>query len=262
MNNVYLIFSGFIIGVCAVLPGISGTLIAIMLGIYDEVLNILTTKKQIKRLFPLSLGLILGIFMFGKIMYIVFNNYEIQMKYIFIGIIISSIFSLNNEIKKKTSKNINIKYVIISFFISILLVYLSHIINFNSKNTFIKILISGFLYISGKIIPGVSSSVFMIMLGLYKYVLLFLSNPISFALNHYLDLIPFLIGIIIGLITLIKLINYLLNNYFRFTYSFIIGLILSTIIFIFPGFKFNFLYITSFFLMIISFIITYYLTKD
>lgn len=262
MNNICLIISGFIIGVCAVLPGISGTVIAMLLGIYDEVLNILVNKKNVFKLIPLSAGLLLGIFLFGKIMYVIFNSFEIQIKYIFIGITFASINSLNNEIIKKENKNLNIKYLIISFFISLILFKVSNMINLNNSKSFFKLVIAGFLYVAGKIIPGVSSSIFMIILGLYEYVLLFLSNPITFIYKYNINLIPFFIGIIIGLVILIKLINYLLNKHFRNTYSFIIGLILSSLIFIFPGFKFNFLYIISLIFMFISFIITYYLTKN
>lgn len=262
MNFIYLLISGFIIGICAVLPGISGTVIAIMIGIYDKVINILITKKNIKELVPLSIGLLLGIFLFGKIMYTLFNLYEIQIKYIFIGIILASIYSLNNEIIKKENKNLNIKYFLIAIITSLVMFFITNnLTNIESNISFIKLFIGGFLYISGKIVPGVSSSVFMMILGLYKYVLLFLSNPIIFLEKYYYELIPFSLGAVLGLVILIKVINYLLKNHFQKTYSLIIGLVFSSIIAIFPGFKLNSTYILSIIMMSFSFTITYLLSK-
>ena len=104
-------------------------------------------------------------------------------------------------------------------------------------------LLAGFLYISGKIIPGISSSFFLMILGLYDYILNIMSNPFLLTVIDLIRLIPFIIGVIIGFIILIKIINKLLSNYFVKTYSAIIGFILGSIIAIYPGFEFDKKYI-------------------
>jgi putative membrane protein len=122
-------------------------------------------------------------------------------------------------------------------------------------------LIAGFLYIAGKIIPGISSSFFLMILGLYDYILNIMSNPFSLTFIDLIKLIPFIIGIIIGFIVLIKLINKLLSNYFVKTYSSIIGFVLGSIIAIYPGFKFNLEYILSILIMICSFSLVYKISQ-
>lgn len=266
MSSFYKLISGFIIGICAASPGISGTVISIMLGIYDYVIDVFNSKKNIIKkiydVFFIGVGVILGIFIFGKIMYIVFEKYEIIVKYTFIGIILGSTLVLNNEIVMKCNRNLSIKYFFISLLLSIILFVLpKYFSNYNSDITNVKLFIGGILYISGKVVPGVSSSIFMMILGLYDYVLLFFNKPITFLIMYYIKLIPFICGIIIGLIIFLKLMNFLLKKYFVNTYSIIIGLVFGSIIAVYPGFVFNKLYIIALITMIISFSLTYLLCR-
>lgn len=268
MNLIYLLISSFIIGVCAILPGISGSVFAVVLGIYDLVINTIFDKNlkfisKIKIILPISLGVFLGIFIFGNIMFIMFKKYEIYFKYTFIGIIIGTIPSLNKEIIKKNNTNLKALPFFITFLLSIILFLLQkNFINSNSNITNLKLFLGGILYISGKIIPGISSSIFMMILGLYDYFLLFISNPIYFIGIHFYKIIPFLLGSVFGLIILIKLINYCLNNYHVNTYSSIIGFVSASVIAIFPGFIFEIKYYIGLIFMSISFLITYFFTKN
>lgn len=270
MNKLYSIFSGVIIGAGVVLPGVSGSVIAIMLGIYDKVIYLLNdnSKKlvsKIKDLLPLLFGLLIGVILFGNILLFFFNKYEIQIRYIFMGLILGGVPVLNKEIKDKGG-NINYKFLIITLLCSLALFILSkYDFSFSSMNfndiPFFGLLIAGVLYISGKIIPGISSSFFMMILGLYDYILMLFANPFSFTLAQYIKFIPFIIGIILGLLILIKLINNLLSNYFSITYSSIIGFVLGSIFAIFPGMKLEFGYIVSLIMMILAFTLTYKMSK-
>lgn len=269
MNNIYNIFCGIIIGMGVILPGVSGSVIAIMLGIYNKIIFLLNDKEKnilikFKELFPIILGLLVGVILFGNILLYFYKTFEIEMCYIFIGLILGGLPILNNEIKSNKGK-INYIYLFTTFIISILLLvlpnlYLDTAIEQSSKSFFV-LLIAGFLYISGKIIPGVSSSFFMIILGLYDYILSIMANPFSLDFYECIKLIPFIIGIIIGFLILIKLINYLLNNYFSNTYSAILGFVLGSILAIFPGFKLQSNYIIATLLAIISFYFTYKMSK-
>lgn len=261
MNYVIEIFYGFLIGLGAVLPGFSGSVLAVILNVYDRVINILNNKKisvlkKIKQLLPLSIGILLGILIFGKVLYLFFRKYEVLLKYIFIGFILGSIPILDNDIKNKKNKGINKKIFILSLILSLFIFILPIIFNVKiSENiSFLKLFLSGIFYMSGKIIPGISSSFFMMLFGLYEYVLLFFSNPVKFIIKNFFTLIPFFIGIVFGFILFLKLINFLLNKYFVETYSAIIGFIMGSILFIFPGFKLNILYIISLIFMIFSYL--------
>lgn len=268
MNNlIYSFLSGILIGTCMILPGVSGSVVAIMLGVYEWLIFLLNEKKfsniyKIKKIFPLAFGILLGIFIFGKILLLFYNNYSYQMMYIFIGLILSSIPVLIREINEKNEK-LNIKYSVISLIISILLFITPKIFNINIKDnlSFIKLFIGGFLYIAGKIIPGISSSFFLMILGLYEYVLSIITNPFSITLNKIITLIPFFVGIIIGLYIFVKLLNYLLNNHFSKTYSAIIGFVLGSVVAIYPGFELSFKGAVSFIMMIISYELVNKLSK-
>ena len=239
--------SGILIGTCMILPGVSGTVIAIMLGIYEDVIYLVNSKdkNKIRKLLPLILGILIGIFIFGKILLLFYENYTYQMMYIFIGLILSGIPILIDEIHSKKEK-VNIVYLLISLLISII-VFIIPVQNDNNLS-FFNLFIGGFLYIGGKIIPGISSSFFLMILGLYEYFLSIITNPFSIDTSF----IPFLLGILLGLYVFIKLINYLLINYFSKTYSSIIGFILGSLVAIFPGFELTKRGILSFILMLIS----------
>ena len=265
--NIYSFLSGIIIGTCMILPGISGSVIAIMLGIYENAITLINNKEvsifnKIKILTPLFIGLLFGIFLFGKILLIFYNNYSYQMMYIFIGLIIGSIPMLINELKTK-KENINIIYFLLSLSISLFLSFCHKFlfINIHNELSTINLFIGGILYITGKIIPGISSSFFLMILGLYDYLLKIITNPFSITTNKIITLIPFFIGCIIGLLFILKTINYLLKNYFSKTYSCIIGFIIGSIFAIFPGFQFSIKCASSIIFMITSFNLVYKLSK-
>ena len=272
MNKLKNIFTGILIGAGVVLPGVSGSVIAIMLGIYDKVIYLINAKdvsflEKLLKLMPILFGLVAGMVVFGNLLLILFNQYEIIMRYIFAGLILGGVPMLVTQSSKDTNCPCKLNYwcIFISFLLSLLLFVLSGIRSFTKVNladvSFINLFLSGFLYISGKIIPGISSSFFLMLLGLYDYMLMFISNPFSFTLVEYVKFIPFVLGIIIGLVILIKLINYLLSNHLSKTYSLIVGFVLGSIFAILPGFKFELNYIISIFFMILSFILVNKLCK-
>ena len=263
MNYLYLFLSGILISVGAVLPGVSGTVIAIMLGIYEKVINLICLKgeykKKIKEILPLTLGFILGLEIFGKILLEIYSKYESPLKYIFIGLILGSLPVLNNEIKSK-NESLSIKYLMISLLISLIFFSLPNFVSeavFKCDTNF-KLMIAGFFYSMGKIIPGISSSIFMIAFGLYESILMFITNPFSFSIKEYIDFIPFIIGIIIGVLLLVKTINYLLNRHFSKTYSSIIGFVIGSLITLIPKFEPSLSHIFSILIMIFITLIGFY----
>ena len=265
-KTLYSLLSGILIGTCMILPGVSGSVIAIMLGVYEEVIFLLNSKQnnliKIKKIFPLASGIIIGIFIFGKILLLFYNKYTFYMMYTFIGLILGSIPILIKEIEEK-SKKINYKYLTFSLLLSSIIFIFPKLFNINlvSNTNPVKLLIGGFLYIAGKIIPGISSSFFLMILGLYDYILTLITNPLTITLKEFISLFPFLVGALLGIYIFIKLINYLLTNYFTETYSAIIGFIIGSVFAIFPGIKLNYQGIISFILVFISYIFVNKLSK-
>ena len=265
-NWLYNFISGILIGTCMILPGVSGSVIAIMLGIYEYVIFLISSSKsyyyKIIKFFPIAIGMIIGVFIFGKILLLFYNKYTFYMIYIFMGLMLGSIPILKREIKEKNG-NINYKVLFTSLSVSLILLILTKKFNSDMQSNYnsFNLFIGGFLYISGKIIPGISSSFFLMILGLYNYLLEIITDPLNITMDVIISLLPFLFGAFIGCIVFIKLINYLLNNYFSETYSGIIGFIIGSVIIIYPGIKFNINFIFALILMAFSYKIVNKLSK-
>ena len=102
----YSFLVSILIGIGVVLPGVSGSAIAILVGIYDKVLTVLNdfsikALKKIIILFPVIIGIMVGVVIFGNILLKIYEYYEFQMKYIFIGLIFGGVPILVNELKDK-----------------------------------------------------------------------------------------------------------------------------------------------------------------
>lgn len=265
MSFLMLILIGILIGTGVVIPGVSGGVLAVIFNVYDKIIysinNIYRSfKTSIKFLFPIMIGIIFGIIWFSKILLFLYNRYEVITKLTFIGLILGGIPYLFKEVKKHTSKDVNILISLLVFILSLIIFYISrNYINIsNNYNNKLIMFVAGLLYSSGKIIPGISGSFILILLGLYEYILMIISNPLLININ----ILPFIIGFIIGVFIFIKIINYFLKYHYQLTYSIIIGFVLGSIPSIIPSLTINNNLLIGIVFMIISFILSYKLTKS
>lgn len=254
---------GLIIGIGFIVPGVSGGVLAAILGIYEEVLNRIINiknnfKENISYLLPIIFGITLSVLLFSKLILYLLNKHVFFISYVFMGLILGCIPFLIKTIKNKTNKKANYLLIFTSFIFGIFLFYLEN--NYLSSNTNINtftMIIGGFIYSIGKIVPGISGAALLMIIGIYEYLLNILANPFNINLNTIINLIPFILSFIISSYFIIQLINYLLNKHFRNTYSVIIGFVLSSIIFLYPN-SFSF---TSIIILISSFLISYNLSN-
>ena len=234
------IIYGLFIGLGFIIPGVSGGVLATIIGIYDKIIgSLINFKDNIKDNFlfimPIFIGIIISIFLFSKIILYLINYKYIFISYVFIGLILGCIPFLLKEIKLKTQQYIAFIPFMISFIIGIGLFILEQRLPINNHNPNGGILfIAGSIYAVGKIVPGISGAALLMLLGVYEYFLNIIANPLLINLKLIISFIPFIISFIISAIILLKVINYLLLNYFRYTYSAIIGFIISSILFIYP----------------------------
>ena len=233
---------GLAIGAGAILPGISSGVLCVIFGIYEKLLNcILNFFKNIrdnfKVLFPIGLGTICGIVLFGNILKYVFYAYPIQTKFIFIGLILGSIPALlKKACNKQTFKFHYLIYLIISFLFGLCLVILEHNIdNTSSQNdySYFYIVFSGFLMSTGVIVPGISSTLILMLLGIYDAYL------ISVSTLYFPFLIPLAIGLAIGSYFCMKLIKFLFDKFHTPTFFCIIGFTLGSIFVLMPSISFD-----------------------
>lgn len=253
MNFLNSFIKGIAIGAGAILPGISSGVLCVIFGIYETLLNCVLNffkniKYNFKILFPIALGTFCGILLFGNILKYIFYAYPIQTKYIFIGLILGSIPALiKKACKKQTFKLHYLLYLIISFSIGVILVFLENKLNIYTSQTeysYLYIIISGFLMSAGVIIPGISSTLILMLLGIYDAYL------ISISSLYIPFLLPLAFGLGIGSIICMKLIKFLLDNFYVQTFFCIIGFTIGSIFVLFPGFSLTSEYILGIFCLI------------
>ena len=274
MSFIYLFFIGILIGTAMIIPGVSGSVIAVIFGVYDKSITALTNlfknfKKNIIYLFILGSGILTGAIWFSNVMMFLYEKHEIITKFSFIGLILGGIPFLINEIKKKKTEKINVKMFLITLLFSLVLWYLSEnlinlTININNSSkilNFFLLFLTGFIYSVGKVIPGISGSFLLILIGMYEFVLSIMANPVSVVVTSFDKILPFMLGLIFGVIVLLKLMKYLLDKKFGLTYSIIIGFVIGSIPALIPKFSFNLDFITAVTMMFFCFVLSYKLTK-
>lgn len=235
-----LILKGFIIGIGKIIPGVSGAMLAITLGVYDKAILAITDftsdkKKNFKLLLLLGIGIISSIIVFSKIINYFYNNHYIPTMLFFMGLIIGGIPGLIN----KTSYNYkNIIITSVSFLIVTILSF-SFINNtYMLKGNFVDYII---LFIGGiteafsSIVPGISGTALFMVMGIYNIVIEMLANltNVFYAIDNFLLIVFFIIGLLLGVILISILVKWLFSKYSSKTYSAILGFCLSNVVILF-----------------------------
>lgn len=229
-------FKGILIGAGCILPGISSGVLCVIFGIYDLLLDSVLNffhdiKKNFAFLCPIALGGLIGLIEFSKLLQYLLSKYTMQTKSIFVGLIFGGvIILLKNEIAKKEWKKQNIIYFLITFAIGTFMVYLEKKLQIRNLESvsFLYLTLSGFLMSIGIVVPGVSSTIILMLLGTYSYYLNSVSNL------YFPILIPMLIGVVVGSLVFMKIIKRLLENHYEKTMFSIIGFSMGSIFVLFP----------------------------
>lgn len=242
INNIKLFFKGFIIGIANIIPGVSGGTLAISLGIYEKLIKILSNlfqdfKENLKFLIPIILGAVSSLLILSKLINYCLNKFEIQTILFFIGLIIGGIPLITRKAKVK---KIKIRYIIsflVPFIFIISLIFLNNgfsNVDLNKINALdaLMLFFVGVIAAATMIIPGISGSFVLMLLGYYKPIIKIISDLTNFShlYHNMLILIPLAIGILIGIVLVSKLINYLLKKHEKVTYFAILGFIFSSIV--------------------------------
>lgn len=275
LASISLVIKGAIIGVANIIPGVSGGTLAITLGLYERIISTITHffsnfKENVKFLLPIGIGAIIAILGLSKLLTFALGNYKIETVMFFIGLILGGVPILLSKVKIKNAKPINIFWFILTFSIVVLFAILSpgntnvslEVLNFKQ---ILLLAIVGIIAAATMVIPGISGSFVLMLLGYYEPIVKTISNLTNFnnISHNLLILIPFGIGIVLGIFIIAKIIEWLLKKYEISTYYGIIGFVLSSIISIFiplSGFTFTNVSV-GLVLMIIGFYGAYKLSK-
>ena len=264
MQFLYNFIKGIFIGIGAILPGISSGVICIILGIYEKILDsILNFFKDIKNnimfLLPLGLGGLCGAILFSNILVYFFNNIPIPTKSLFIGLLLGSLFVLyKTEVKtsnkfdtKKTSSYLSF---FVCFFIGLSLIYIeNHFVVSNeylqNEYSFLFLVLSGFFMSVGIVVPSVSSTVILMILGVYNTYL----SAVSIVNMNVI--FPMIIGVAMGSIAFMKIIKIFLTKFHTQTMFGIIGFGLGSIFILYPTYHFDLISIISILVLVLGFFI-------
>ena len=237
MNGFFNIVKGIFIGAGAIVPGISSGVLCVIFGIYEKLLDAVLNffkdiKQNIKFLFPIALGVGIGVLLFSNILNYLLYEFPIQTKSIFIGLIIGTIPSLIKEVNdKETFKLQYVLYLLIALAIGIITVVLEnrmHITTNLDNISIMYLVICGAIMSVGIVVPGVSSTIILMLLGVYSVYL-------QSVANLYLPvLIPLGIGLVLGSIIVMKLTKKLLEKYYAQTFYSIIGFTIGSIFVLLP----------------------------
>lgn len=235
-----LFLKGFIIGIGKIIPGVSGAMLAINFNVYERVIDTLTNfssdwKKNLSFLLKLGFGIILSIILCSNIVIYLLNNHKFITMMFFIGLILGGTYNFSHKIKYQ-SKGIYLLIITMAIFIFLSIGNINN--NYLITNTFwdnIIFFIGGFIEIAASIIPGISGTALHMILGIYDDILKMISMiyDFSYVLEHINLYLSYGLGMLLSLIMNLYLINYLIKKYRNTAYLIILGLSLSSIIFLF-----------------------------
>jgi putative membrane protein len=245
--------NGLVLGITQTVPGVSGGTIAIIMGFYFDLIKAINhftedIRKNFRFLFPLALGTAAGLLLFSSIINYFLANYSFPMMLFFIGLMIGTIPQIYSKVKEKGQriKFTDVVMMIIPFVVVLAMSGLkrepvptsSEAISNIGFPYMVFIFFAGIIAAAILVIPGVSGSFALLLLGLYPLVIHSVSSirllliditNITLLQNICKVLVPLGIGIVIGGLLMARLIEKLLFKYEKIVYTVILGLILGSV---------------------------------
>lgn len=281
MNIIKEILKGMLIGIANIIPGVSGGTMAVSMGVYDKLILAITGirkqfKKSVLTLLPILIGALAGIGILSFVVKRALENYPMQTSGLFIGLIIGGIPMI---VKRAELKKIGIVHIILFLAFFALVIGMAFMsgnetaatdITVNFGNI-IKLFLVGIIASATMIIPGVSGSLVLMILGFYSIIISNISNFLEALLSFDMPAIwhgfgifvPLGLGILIGIGLIAKLIEVLFAKAPKLTYSAILGLIIGSPIAILYEMGINTVTVGSTIVTVIAFsigfIVSYYL---
>lgn len=242
-DNIKLFLKGCLMGISNIIPGVSGGTLAIILGIYERLISSISNffsnfRSNIKFLLILGLGMGTAILVSSNVISFCLDNYKFATIMLFIGIIIGGFRPILNKVKgNNTIYDYLVMLITFTFVILLGLFRASSNINLDTLNLskYIFLFISGLLASSSMLLPGISGSFVLMLLGVYEPIVDVISDLTKFnnIIKNGVILISLGLGILCGVILMAKIIEYLVKNHEKKMYFAIIGFILASIISIF-----------------------------
>ena len=249
MKYLKLIVKGAVVGIGMIIPGVSGGTLAVLLGIYDElILRISSLRKELKKgllfLLPFLLGMILAFMAMYFPLKLAIEHIPFELCMTFVALMLVSCPKMCLEAYKTGLHKIDILCSLFAFCLCIGLCFIplgnDIVLNLNMAWYMYPLLfISGILASVALVIPGISGSMLLLIIGLYKPLLDTISNILTTPLDSIVILLLFAIGLLIGFFSIAKLMRFLLKRFVHQTKWAIVGFVIASIIGLFLTFDFK-----------------------
>lgn len=267
-----LVGIGIVLGVSNVIPGVSGGTMAVVFGVYDRLLSVITINiKKILSMWkfwlPLGIGMGIGILGFSTVIITLFEHYPMATNWFFIGLIAGSLPLIIGKIRNACGENVQSPplSVVVCMLTALAAMIVMDMLNNNNfgatlyteltPGLFALLLGASALAAIAMIIPGISGSFLLLVLGAYTTII----GAIS-ALNIPL-LIPVALGVIIGLLGGAGLVRLLLAKIPAQTYGAILGLVAGSLVVIYPGVALNLEMLVSVFCLATGFSLAFFSSR-
>ena len=253
MNFILDMLKGALIGIANVIPGVSGGTMAVSMGIYNKLISSVSHlfsqfKKSIRTLLPILIGCVIGIVCFTYAIKYLLTNQPLPTCLTFLGLILGGVPVLIREMKTGIRKSrrrrltaMNVLAFLVMFLLAAALPFLKESTDTlttltATPGTMIVLFFMGIIAAATMVIPGVSGSMILMILGYYYGVINSITGFMdalkagnwNALLGEAAILIPFGIGCVLGIFLIAKLIEYLFERHTVSTYAAILGLILSS----------------------------------
>ncbi len=240
------ILKGMVIGIANIIPGVSGGTMMVSMGIYDKLIHCITHlfsefKKSVLFLLPIAVGMGIAIIASSFGLEYLFENFPVQTNLLFVGLVIGGLPAIWKNVKGKTIK---IGHIVACLAFFALVAGLAMVgekegeaasMAFNLINV-VKLFVVGIIASATMVIPGVSGSMMLLLMGYYNPILTtindFIRSLVAFDINGILTgcgaLIPFGIGVVVGIFAIAKLVEIIFDKFPLYAYWAIIGLIVAS----------------------------------
>ena len=253
---------GIVAGIGGISPGLSGSVLLIIFGLYQKTLDALASlfkdfKKNIAFLAPLLLGMGIGVLAFSKVLDFLLEHHEVPTRFAFLGLILGTVPLFYREVKKNGFSPFYY-LIIMGSAVGGYFLFTANPDAFPQIQdpNLLQCIILGVAVVATAIVPGVDPAVLLSTLGLYE---LYVSSLADFDLSV---LLPMLIGVAVGAVVISATMSTLFRHFYTATFSVVFGLFLSMI----PNMltencvlRFDATSVLSVIVMVLGFLVSYYL---
>ncbi len=254
MKVVKDILRGILIGIANAIPGVSGGTMMVSMGIYDKIIHSVTHlfkefKKSVLTLLPYGVGMVIGIVGLAFAIEAMYAHIPFQTNLLFIGLILGCLPILTGKMK---GQKIGVSHAVVFLIFFVGVIILKYVGDSTEEvsvalNTdlisLVKLFFIGVIASAAMVIPGVSGSMMLMILGYYTPIISSITDFISALVAGDFEkilhicciLVPFGIGVVIGIFAIAKLIEVLLSRFETLTYAGILGLVVSSPVVILMG---------------------------